>query len=539
MASQRVLTESDFNHEVIRRKIDNAFFENEWVTLYYNELIPETEDCDFEIYQRQQTYIISSELIVNSLHSFDEDITINERSALYGDNKYEPYSKKGIEPLVTILSFDEANPRKSQIRIHEDLIYLFNLYEDIASDNSRNYYIYKSGVEDLILTIRPNEVKIKHKYLVSFLSAKQMNFVCIVKSEINFPASLIENYPFEYKWTDQTGITEYPDTNSIYNSSMIINFGEFQNWFYAKRIIRYKDYGTYNSVFDEKYESFIVGYNKDTCSPELLYCNDEKNKYKRIYFDKEIIDQYRNEPTASIQPLSISTNFFCLKCDNDNLNYVSVYLKDLASLPYSVQLLWRKYNISPSNLGYSRLFKTCMIDGNWGGHATSPDFHFRTVFNLLQQKWENKFGWKLFKPTTNLQQGIINRLVILGGDNSDNFIKLIEQFNLLLSESIDVKELNSVNISYPDNSKSIQRLKIFLSHNGYNTTKFISFLDNLNILRSKYSLAHRNSHKKDNKLNSAITYIGLNTDSNNYKDSSIRLFTLACEAFEELTNLFN
>lgn len=537
MTIQRVLTESDFNHEAIRRKIDNAFFENEWVTLFYNELIPKENESDVEIYQHQQTYIISSELIEKSLYSYNEDISINERSALYGDNKFESYAKKGIEPLVTILRFDDANPRKSQIRIHEDLIYLFHLYEDIASDNSRNYYIYNSGVEDLILTIRPNEVKIKHKYLVSFLSAKQMNLVCIVKSEINFNASLIENYPFEYKWTDQTGYTEYPDSHSIYNNSMIINFGEFQNWFYAKRIIQYKDYGTYNSVFDEKYESFIVGYNKDTCTPELLESNDENNKYIRVYFKKEIIDQYRNEPTASIQPLSISTNFFCLKCDNDNLNYVSAYLKDLASLPYSVQLLWKKYNISPSNLGYSKLFKTCMIEGNWGSQASSPDFQFRIVFNLLQQKWENKFGWKLFKPTTNLQQGIINRLVILGCDNSDNFIKLIEQFNLLLSESIDVKELNRLNISYPDNSKSIQRLKIFLSHHGYNTAKFIPFLENLNTLRSKFSLAHRNSHINDNKLNSAFTYIGLNTDSNNYKDSSIRLFTLASEAFQELINL--
>lgn len=398
MTNQKCLTESDFNHDEIRRKIDNAFFENEWVTLYHNELILKEDESDFEIYRHQQTYIISSELIENSLHSYNEDISINERSALYGDNKFESYAKKGIEPLVTILRFDDANPRKSQIRIHEDLIYLFNLYEDIGCDGSRNYYIYNSGVEDLILTIRTNEVKIKHKYLVSFLTVKQMNLVCIAKSEINYKASLIDNYPFDYKWTDQAGITEYPDSLSIYNSSMIINFGEFQNWFYAKKIIRYKDYGTYNSVFDEKYESFIVGYNKDTCSYEILDCNDDNNKYARVYFDKEIIDQYRNEPTASIQPLSISTNFFCLKCDNDNLNYVSACLKDLASLPHSVQLLWKKYNISPSDFTNSSMYHTTMVEGNWGGKASSPDFQFRAVFNKLQQAWEKKFGWVLFKP---------------------------------------------------------------------------------------------------------------------------------------------
>lgn len=540
MENKPTLLQFDFDHDFIKEQINNAFVDREWVTLYSCESTHKGENDCFDIFRYRWTYIINPELCEKSLESYDEDIRDTDRGALYGSNGspyYKPYVKEGIEPLVTVLDFFNSGSYKKQIRIHEDFIYMFNLYEEVFTDGSRDYSLFECGEKNTILTIRANEVKIKHRYLKTFLAAKRMNLVCIAKSECNCNISHIDDIEFDINWTGSMGVTDKSVPLSNYNSSITQNGNVFQNWFYAKRIIKYDNFDKFASVFDSKYEEFIIGYNTDTCKDELVKCNDEENRYTRVYFKKAIIDQYRNNPTACIEALRISTRFFSLRCDNDNLEYVSVFLKDLMSLPYEEQQRWKRYNISPSTRTESELFHSVMNGLNWGARATSPDFRFRDCFNELQKKWQERFGWVLFKPTTGTQQNIINRLVVLGSDNSANFSDLIKDFNLVLTESINVPALKSSRVSFTKGSGSIKKLIEFLSYHKIGTNGFITFLLNLNTLRSNYTSAHRidSGEKKD--LEKAKSYIGLKVENMNYMESSVNMFSLASEAFEELISL--
>lgn len=540
MENKTTLLQFDFDHDFIKEQINNAFVDREWVTLYSCESTHKGEDGCFDIFRYRWTYIINTALCEKSLESCNADILDTDRGALYdcnGSHYYKPYIKEGIEPLVTVLDFFNSGSYKKQIRIHEDFIYMFNLYEEVFTDGSRDYSLFECGEKKSILTIRANEVKIKHRYLKTFLAAKRMNLVCIAKSECNCNISHIDDIEFDINWTGSMGVTDKSVPLSNYNSSITQNGNVFQNWFYAKRIIKYDNFDKFASVFDSKYEEFIIGYNTDTCKDELVKCNDEENRYTRVYFKKAIIDQYRNNPTACIEALRISTRFFSLRCDNDNLEYVSVFLKDLMSLPYEEQQLWKRYNISPSTRTESELFHSVMNGLNWGARATSPDFRFRDCFNELQKKWQERFGWVLFKPTTGTQQNIINRLVVLGSDNSANFIDLVASFNLVLSESINVEELDKAGIVYPSDYKSIAKLKHFMSSNGVDSQCFFEFLGMLNRLRSKFSTAHRQGSKKDSILERCKNYFGINVEYNNYKESSVNMFSLASEAFEELISL--
>ena len=540
MDTRLILTEQDFNHDFIKEQINKAFVGSEWATLYSRESIHKGENNIFDIFRYRWTYIIDPVLCEHSLQTYREDIQNNERAALYNNSNspfYQPFVKEGIEPLVTILNFNDTTSYKEQIRIHEDFIYMFNLYEESLKDGDRDYSLFNCGEKETILTIRANEVKIKHCYLKSFLAAKRMHLVCIAKSECDCNIDDIEHIGFDINWTGPKGITDKSVPFSNYNSSIMVNGNIFQNWFYAKRIIPYDDFDKFASVFDSEYEDFIIGYNSDTCTYERVKCSDNDNQYKKVFFKKEIIDQYRNNPTACIEPLRISTRFFSLRCDNDNLDYVSVFLKDLMSLPYEEQQLWKKYNISPSSRSESEFFHSVMNELNWNARATSPDFRFRECFNELQKKWQERFGWVLFKPTTGLQQDIINRLVILGSDNSDNFIDLIASFNLVLSESINIEELNKAGIVYPSGCKSIAKLKLFLSNNGFEPQYFFEFLNMLNTLRSKFSKAHRQGSKKDPILEECKNYFGIDVEYSNYKESSVNMFSLASKAFEELISL--
>ena len=119
----------------------------------------------------------------------------------------------------------------------------------------------------------------------------------------------------------------------------------------------------------------------------------------------------------------------------------------------------------------------------------------------------------------------------------DNFIDLIASFNLVLSESINVEELNKAGIVYPSGCKSIAKLKLFLSNNGFEPQYFFEFLNMLNTLRSKFSKAHRQGSKKDPILEECKNYFGIDVEYSNYKESSVNMFSLASKAFEELISL--
>ena len=107
----------------------------------------------------------------------------------------------------------------------------------------------------------------------------------------------------------------------------------------------------------------------------------------------------------------------------------------------------------------------------------------------------------------------------------------------MLSESINVGELDKAGIVYPSGCKSIAKLKHFLSSKGVDSQCFFEFLGMLNSLRSKFSKAHRQGSKKDSILERCKNYFGINVEYNNYKESSVNMFSLASEAFEELISL--
>ena len=107
----------------------------------------------------------------------------------------------------------------------------------------------------------------------------------------------------------------------------------------------------------------------------------------------------------------------------------------------------------------------------------------------------------------------------------------------ILTESINVPALKSSRVSFTKDSGSIKKLIEFLSYHKIGTNGFITFLLNLNTLRSNYTSAHRidSGEKKD--LEKAKSYIGLKVENMNYMESSVNLFSLASEAFEELISL--
>lgn len=297
----KTLTSDIFEHELQRKSLENGFVENRWVRLYFRETIHPIEDVDIELDIWQWTYLVSPDMTKKALSNFSADLSWDEHSALLYDNYFRRNIKNGFESIITVMNFEGIKPRRSQIRINEDLIHMFHLYETIDNEGNRNYTQFNDGEEKVIITVSKNEVKILHQYLCDFLASKKMNLVCAIRSELNMPPSLSSYIGCQYTYTGHEGMTETTD-DSITNFSVAITGGEFQSWFVGKKIILYKEFGEFKSSFDGDYAEFTIGYDTNTCENIKAKCNDDSLRYKRVFFKKGVLDKYRQDVNVTIGP---------------------------------------------------------------------------------------------------------------------------------------------------------------------------------------------------------------------------------------------
>lgn len=530
------LTSDIFEHELQRKSLENGFVENKWVRLYYRESTHPIEGVDIELDIWQWTYLVSPDLTNKALSNFSADLSWDERSALLYDNSFVRDVKEGFESIITVMSFDGIIPRRRQVRINEDLIYMFHLFETTDNEGNRNYTQFNDGEEKIVITVSKNEVKILHQYLCDFLASKKMNLVCAIRSELNMPPSLTSHIGCQYTYTGPEGITETTD-NSNTNFSVTITGGiEFQSWLVGKKIIPYKEFGEFKSSFDGDYAEFTIGYDTNTCENIKAKCNDDSLRYKRVFFKKGVLDKYRQDVSVKIGPNYISSVYFSLKCDNERPDYIWAYIKDLRCLPYSEQLHWASYDMLPLETPPSNFYKESQI--SWNARSTSPDFVFRHLFAEVNRLWQNKFGWPLFKPTTGLQHNAIERVFVLGSNEPGYFRNLLLPFNLVLAESINVDELEKLKFEIPKKDcGNILKLNYFLEANGHKRNCFINFLLQLNTLRSEFSETHRNKSEYSDKMLKALEFIGLDVDAANYVEATVNIFNNANEAFRWLLSI--
>lgn len=528
-----MVTEKEFFHEYPKKILANNFCEKDWVTLYKKDLGHPHGNPDLDVDLWLWTYLVDDEHIGEALKSYDADLRYDERGALYADNSYTSSIKDGFESTVVELNFYDTHPIRRQIRINEEFIYMFHLYEEIDNDGNKRYSIFDAGEEKTVLIVSQNEVRIKHRYLNDFLSARKMNLVCVVRSEVNMTPDIANTLEFERPFTGYKGITNREEVNTITNFSVAITGGQYQSWLKGKKVIRYKNFGEFKSSFDNEYAEFIIGYDSDFCREKKLLCCDEEGKNKRTFFRRSVLEKYRDDPKASVEPFSVSSEFFSLKCNTEHPDVVWAFLKDLRNLPYSEQLHWVAHNKYYSEELSQEYKLNCYSD--WSGKVVSIDYKFRNLFNRINIDWEKYFGWRLFKPTKNLQSTAIKRIFILGENNSGPFRKLLELMNLVLTESINVTELKNLLFHIQKGTPGIALLNSFLESKGICHSPFIHFLRQLNTLRSQFSDVHRNGEKTDKHLSQALDYVSLDLKNPDFKTASINLFE---KGYETLANFY-
>lgn len=450
------------------------------------------------------------------------------KPAVFGDGTYKTYSEDGYEPFIFIKHFNFNNGGEKYIDISEEFVLYFKLYERAENKQNRKYFfIDELGDLDEVINVEPNRIRIKLKYLKEYIAIRQLHFaVCFDFMRVG-NIDISEN---KIEFIDK----DFKGENYNYNHLIRPLDGKFQSWILGKKIISFDPSKSKSYHFDfenQVYESFITGYDENG-NEVYQDCSKTNEKYFVVtYFKKDVLNKYYNEPQKyEVDGWHIKSNFFSLKIDNNNEDYVAVFLIELGYLPYKEQLHWKHHNIQPQN-GISHTYYQTMIEGNWVDHPETPDLFFKHKFEQFNKKWESKFGWRLYKALAKEDEHLFKALHIPTSNNVKSFCEQILSIIKITIDRLNEAEL-AKQITLDENDKGITKLEKFLAVHQMQIPDMISFLRHLWNLRSGL-LAHSFSNSND-KCKKAIKYFGIRDD--NYVEVAKDIFKKSIFTLNTLEN---
>lgn len=179
--------------ELSQENIINNFFIKElpdWITVYSHKEMPSN---GLEIFNHSCLCPIG--YVEESLKGSNWDMSIGDGSPsiieYYDKEKlvteYSRYGNDdGLEPIVVTQDFPDIIEDPAP-RISEELILFLNLYRD----GDTLYAIDDSGEAEEAVRYSDKEITVRKKYLMRFISAKQMALLLFIQSTILPPKSTL------------------------------------------------------------------------------------------------------------------------------------------------------------------------------------------------------------------------------------------------------------------------------------------------------------------------------------------------------------
>jgi hypothetical protein len=123
-----------------------------------------------------------------------------------------------------------------------------------------------------------------------------------------------------------------------------------------------------------------------------------------------------------------------------------------------------------------------------------PDLAFKQAFDCFQSRWEEKFGWPLFKPLSEADSHSLVALRIPLSSDQAEFDGQVLALSRVLVESLNEESIQAALPQKEVGAKGITKLEKFLQASGLSDYQgFIKFLRDLHDLRE--GTAHRKGEK--------------------------------------------
>ncbi|SDH52417.1 hypothetical protein [Mucilaginibacter gossypii] len=448
--------------------------------------------------------------------------------------EYFRFAEEGLEPFIYPKWFTHVKER--YVDVSQEFVNYFKLYEQASSKQKRSYYfIDDSGDTEEVIHVTERQVRIKLKFLNEYLAVRKMHLsLCfdfmIVTDEAGAGSAFIPK--------DEDFISNSFHYNHLIRVVPGIGDKPLQSWIIGKTMLKFDAAKSGKFWFDldeDAHESFIIGYDDDG-TEKLVRCDSEDYKFfTPVYFKKEVLNKYYDNPQKyEVDGFHIKSSFISLKMDNNNTDYVMVFLNDLTMLPQKEQLHWKHHNIAPqTGMGMSGAYYDTMVLGNWARDSDSVDVRFKAKYHRFNKKWFGKFGWHFYKELTGSDPQHFSALHLPSENNVRAFC---EQILILVKATVDSlnEEMLVKGLSKIENEKGIAKLERFLDIRSIQIPDMITFLRNLQDLRSGM-MAHRFS-KSNKNCQKALTYFGLT--EHNYRQVAQDIFIKSLFTLNTFSKLF-
>ena len=505
--------------ELVKNPLSGA-----WVTVYSHHDAadgrPSVFACFADLTRKQE--ILAGDDWLKHASSFSPGFCVCADGITYHDGRDEGYDFIVAEQYFYPL--DQA-----QILVNQEFVMLFELYR---GDDGCYYSVDKCGEREKVVDFAGDEVRVRTKYILRFIAAKQCLFVYFVDARLASSSSFPLGSTECIAESDEVGGNYHIGrwyTSDIYECYLL-------SMLYARSFIEPGDVETCGVwPYDEKkelYPEFVIGERPDgslvryTCDPNKLgtYFDKEPRAphyLTPVFFKPAVLDKYRSSPHFDVSERHISCGSqWRFEIDNVDPDRVMAYLGDLGrDLPESERTHFLSFEMSPVDQRISdEVFKTDLLN-MWVKDPSGPISMLMRARMELDKAWKKRFGSALFRPFHRADEGILEQIHIPSGNGEPEFEAVTMALTRALVDYIDESSLKGA-----DAKGSINKLEVFLSAND--VVADIKPLRDLQRLRSA-GAAHGKGSNYDKLHGDVVT--------EDHREDSKRLIARLTTMLNELT----
>jgi hypothetical protein len=416
--------------------------------------------------------------------------------------RYDRFGFSQVEPLVFVRGFHGLKPR--QFDLLEEFRH-FNLYHDRKND--RYIFIDERGEDEVVVEVSDARVRVKTRYVKQFMAARQLYLAVYFDHRTDTTVNIeVAKQALPPRTVVEKDL-RYSFNVSDLSLSPAVTFSRLV----GKKIIApppTEECGVWPfETRRDQFAEFIIGV--DANGRDILHTGDEDelaNYFGRnpgsphyltpVWFRREALRKYYDNPDKySVEDGYVRCGgLWGLRMDNDLRNHVVVFLGDLGKLHYDEQLYWKSFNIPPvanrsSEVHFKRSYLAEFAD------PVSPDLVLKQKLAGLQDAWEHRYGWQLFRPLQDDDAHVVKQIRIPLSDTTAEFDHQVLLLAKLLVDSLDdarlVKELGG---ALPD-ERSIGKFDRFLVLKEYpHRERDIKLLRAIQAARSTGAAHRRGEH---------------------------------------------
>jgi hypothetical protein len=367
--------------------------------------------------------------------------------------RYERYGNgDGYEPLIHHRSWHGLHPE--QIEVIEEYRLFHNLVR--ATDGDLVRVSDDGAADETLVRLDDGKVDFLLGPLRQYLAAKQCTLVACIDwrehSEMALATLSLDK-----------GYETFTGDGWIYS----LGFGDgsttFSRLLGKKTIepppVEHAGIWPYEQEETEEYPHFIIGLDDHgdavsySCQPGALGSYFDRDPDPNIphyltpvHFRRDVLERYFARPDRYRveDGLLRCGNLWALQLDNDHPDHIVVYLGDLGrDLPNNERPHWVLHNIPPdgpleSETSIRRNRLAQFTD------PTSPDLVMPRRLREVNNAWERRFGWPIFKPLSPEDEHDARRLRVPLSDSDTAFDEQIRILAKLTIESINNPELRHI-----------------------------------------------------------------------------------------------